>query len=280
MPLSTGDRLGPYEILAPIGAGGMGEVWKARDTRLGRTVAIKILSGAHAERFTREAQAIAALNHPHICTLHDVGPDYLVMEYLEGAPLRGPLAAGEAVRVGLEIAGALAAAHSQGIIHRDLKPANILVTRAGVKLLDFGLAKMAQPSGFRDEAPTETQAGTILGTAAYMSPEQAEGKPVDARSDIFSFGIVLYELLSGPPRIPGRHGTLYRRGDSAQRSRPASRAHGTRGHHDAVPAEIPGRPVSDHRGGQKRARASVPRCRSAATFHRRAAVRQHERGEG
>ncbi|HUJ21934.1 MAG TPA: protein kinase [Bryobacteraceae bacterium] len=203
MPLSTGDRLGPYEILAPIGAGGMGEVWKARDTRLGRTVAIKILSGAHAERFTREAQAIAALNHPHICTLHDVGPDYLVMEYLEGAPLRGPLAAGEAVRVGLEIAGALAAAHSQGIIHRDLKPANILVTRAGVKLLDFGLAKMAQPSDFRDEAPTETQAGTILGTAAYMSPEQAEGKPVDARSDIFSFGIVLYELLSGRRAFPG-----------------------------------------------------------------------------
>jgi eukaryotic-like serine/threonine-protein kinase len=203
MPVTAGDRFGPYEIVAPIGAGGMGEVWKARDTRLGRTVAIKILNAAHAERFAQEAQAIAALNHPHICTLHDVGPDYLVMEYIEGEPLQGPLPAEEAVRVALEIAGALEAAHSRGIIHRDLKPANILVTRAGVKLLDFGLAKMAQSADLHDESLTETQAGTILGTAAYMSPEQAEGQPVDARSDIFSFGLVLYELLSGRRAFTG-----------------------------------------------------------------------------
>jgi len=203
MPVLAGDRLGPYEILSPIGSGGMGQVWKARDTRLGRTVAIKILSTDHAGRFTQEAQAIAALNHPHICKLHDVGPDYLVMEYLEGTPIRGPLPVEQAVPLALEIAGALEAAHSRGIIHRDLKPANILVTRAGVKLLDFGLAKMAQPSTLQGDAPTETQAGTILGTAAYMAPEQAEGKPADARSDIFSFGIVLYELLSGRRAFSG-----------------------------------------------------------------------------
>ena len=203
MPVSPGDRLGPYEILAPIGAGGMGQVWTARDSRLGRTVAIKILNAAHSERFRVEAHAIAALNHPHICTLHDVGPDYLVMEYVEGTPLQGPLPAGEAVQIALQIAGALDAAHNRSIIHRDLKPANILVTRTGVKLLDFGLAKMTQSSGPREDAPTETATGAILGTAAYMSPEQVEGRPVDARSDIFSFGIVLYELLSGRRAFSG-----------------------------------------------------------------------------
>jgi serine/threonine-protein kinase len=217
MPALPGTRLGPYEIVAPLGAGGMGEVYKATDTRLGRTVAIKVLRAAHTDRFEQEARAIAALNHPHICTLHDVGPGYLVMEYVEGYPLRGPLPPEQAVPLALEIAGALQAAHVKGIIHRDLKPANILLTRAGVKLLDFGLAKLQQAAVAAESAATQTQvggilgttavmqtqAGTVLGTIAYMSPEQAEGKPVDVRSDIFSFGLVLYELLSGRRAFTG-----------------------------------------------------------------------------
>src|SRR3954454_22045263 len=144
MPLSAGDTLGPYEILAPIGEGGMGEVWKARDTRLDRIVAIKRLKAEHTERFKREARAVAALNHPHICQLYDVGPDYLVMEYVEGTPLKHPLAAQKATEYAGQILSALDAAHRKGIIHRDLKPANILVTkRYGIKLLDFGLARIA-----------------------------------------------------------------------------------------------------------------------------------------
>jgi len=197
MPVSPGTRLGPYEILAPLGAGGMGEVYKAKDTRLGRTVAIKLLHSAHSGRFEREARAISALNHPHICTLHDIGPDYLVMEYVEGSPLRGPMPPQEAIHAALEIAAALEAAHAKGIIHRDLKPANILLTPMGVKVLDFGLAKLQETPEAEETAAHHTQAGSILGTAAYMSPEQAEGKPVDARSDIFSFGVVFYEMLSG-----------------------------------------------------------------------------------
>jgi TolB-like protein len=197
MPIDPGTKFGPYEIVAQLGAGGMGDVYRARDERLGRTVAIKFLNAQHAERFEREARAIAALNHPHICTLHDVGPDYLVMEFVEGAALSGPLQADQAVRHALDIASALEAAHQKGIIHRDLKPANIMVTAGGIKLLDFGLAKLAQGSAASDATLTQTQAGVILGTAAYMSPEQAEGKPADARSDIFSFGAVLYEMLSG-----------------------------------------------------------------------------------
>jgi eukaryotic-like serine/threonine-protein kinase len=196
MPAAPGTRFGPYEIVALLGSGGMGEVHKAIDTRLGRTVAIKILFDAHTDRFQREARAIAALNHPHICTLFDVGPDYLVMEYIEGAPLKGPLSAEEATRMAREIAGALEAAHAEGIVHRDLKPANILVTRLGVKLLDFGLAKI-QPAAASETTVAQTQAGTILGSAGYMSPEQIHGQPADARSDIFSFGVVLYEMLSG-----------------------------------------------------------------------------------
>ncbi|HXQ27002.1 MAG TPA: protein kinase [Candidatus Acidoferrales bacterium] len=195
MSLSIGDKLGPYEILAPIGAGGMGEVWKARDTRLDRIVAIKQLKGQHTARFEQEARVIAALNHPHICQLYDIGPDYLVLEYVEGEPPKGPLPPAEAVRLALEIAGALEEAHRRGILHRDLKPANILVTkRGGVKLLDFGLAKLMADA---DTDVTQTMEGTVLGTAAYMAPEQAEGKPVDARAEIFSFGAVLYEILSG-----------------------------------------------------------------------------------
>src|SRR5271154_1296657 len=145
MTLAAGTKLGPYEILAPIGAGGMGEVYRARDPRLGRDVAIKLLHAKYSDRLESEARAIAALNHPHICAIHDVGPDYLVMEYIEGAPLKGPLEHEEAVRLGVQIAQALEAAHTKGITHRDLKPANILVTSSGVKLLDFGLAKLTVP---------------------------------------------------------------------------------------------------------------------------------------
>jgi serine/threonine protein kinase/Tfp pilus assembly protein PilF len=201
MPLSTGDKLGPYEILAPLGAGGMGEVWKARDPRLDRIVAIKQLKGEHSARFQREAHAIAALNHPHICQIYDVGPDYLVMEYVEGKPLCGPLRVEEAVKLALQIAGALEDAHSRGLLHRDLKPGNILVTAKGTaKLLDFGLAKLMTDS---DSEATKTIEGAVMGTAAYMSPEQAQGKSLDERSDIFSFGTVLYEMLSGTRAFSG-----------------------------------------------------------------------------
>jgi TolB-like protein len=172
----------------------MGEVYKAIDTRLGRAVAIKTLKSAHGQRFLQEARAIAALNHPHICVLHDVGPDYLVMEYVDGTPLQGPLPLEEALRVASEVVEALEAAHAKGILHRDLKPANIMMTGTGAKLLDFGLARMTDGAG--DDA-TLTMAGTVLGTASYMSPEQAQGMPVDARSDVFSLGTVLYELISG-----------------------------------------------------------------------------------
>jgi len=192
--LTPGTRLGPYEILSALGAGGMGEVYKAIDTRLGRTVAIKTLTTGQSQRIQYEARAIAALSHPHICVLHDVGPDYLVMEYLEGTPLHGPVPLDEALRVASEVVDALEVAHAKGILHRDLKPANIMMTSSGTKLLDFGLAKMTTDAA--DDA-TRTIAGTVLGTAAYMSPEQAQGRPADARSDVFSFGAVLYELLSG-----------------------------------------------------------------------------------
>jgi serine/threonine-protein kinase len=195
MPLQPGEKLGPYEILAPIGAGGMGEVWKARDPRLNRIVAIKRVKGQHTARFEQEARAIAALNHPHICQIYDVGPDYLVMEYVEGKPSSGPLPVAEAVKLALQIAGALVEAHAAGVLHRDLKPANILVTPKGsAKLLDFGLAKLTGTSG---DDTTQTMEGAVMGTAAYMSPEQAQGKPLDARSDVFSFGAVLYEMVSG-----------------------------------------------------------------------------------
>jgi len=205
MSLATGTRLGPYEIVTAIGAGGMGEVYEAADTRLGRTVAVKLLSADFSERFETEARAISAVNHPNICALYDIGMHdgrgYLVLEYLEGKPLQGPLRADDVVRVALQIAAALEAAHRKGIIHRDLKPANIMVTEDGsVKLLDFGLAKIAGPSG---TDMTRTAAGTVLGTAAYMAPEQAEGKPLDARSDIFSFGAVVYELVAGRRAFPG-----------------------------------------------------------------------------
>ena len=206
MSAAPGTQVGRYEIVAPIGEGGMGTVYKAVDKRLGRIVAIKMLQAGHTQRFEREAQAIAAFNHPHICTLYDVGPDYLVMEYIEGGPLHGPLPPEEAVRLAIQIASALEEAHSKGIVHRDLKPGNILVHKSSVKVLDFGLAKHEQEYiGPDNSTVTQTQNGVIVGTAAYMSPEQAEGLVVDARSDIFSFGLVLYEMLSGRRAFPAAH---------------------------------------------------------------------------
>jgi serine/threonine-protein kinase len=200
MALSVGERLGPYEILAPIGKGGMGEVYRAHDWRLDRDVAIKVSVEHFSGRFEREARSIAALNHPNICQIYDVGPDYLVMELIEGSALKGPLPIDQALKYAAQICDALDAAHRKGITHRDLKPSNILVTKAGVKLLDFGLAKMAvSPAEADDSTMTSplTVRGQIVGTASYMSPEQAQGLPVDMRSDIFSFGAVLYELVTG-----------------------------------------------------------------------------------
>jgi serine/threonine protein kinase len=193
-----------------IGAGGMGEVWKARDLRLGRDVAVKVCASRFSDRFKREARAIAALNHPHICTLFDVGADCLVMEYIDGKPVQGPLPLDQVLKLGAQIADALSAAHRKHIIHRDLKPANILLTgpkgRPTVKLLDFGLAKIDK-DGWKasDSTPTasQTREGTILGTLQYMAPEQLQGREADARSDIFSLGCVLYELLAGRRAFEG-----------------------------------------------------------------------------
>ena len=205
MPLSVGDRLGPYEILALIGAGGMGEVYRARDSRVGRDVAIKVSARQFTERFEREARAVAALNHPNICTLYDVGPNYLVMEYIEGKSPQGPLPLDDALSIAVQIRDALDHAHEKGVVHRDLKPANIKIKPDGtVKVLDFGLAKVAPASAGESDAANSptlmigmTEAGMILGTAAYMSPEQARGKSVDKRADIWAFGVVLYELVAG-----------------------------------------------------------------------------------
>src|SRR4249920_3899924 len=224
MTLSPGLRLGPYEILGPLGAGGMGEVWKARDTRLERAVAIKVLSASMAaspetrQRFEREAKTISQLSHPHICALYDVGregeTEYLVMELLEGETLTERLAKGalpleQTLRYGQEIAEALDKAHRQGIVHRDLKPGNVMLTKTGVKLLDFGLAKGFEGptgKGSLTSLPTQqglTQEGTILGTFQYMAPEQLEGKEADARTDIFAFGAVLYEMATGKKAFSG-----------------------------------------------------------------------------
>src|ERR1700686_2259560 len=180
MPHSAGDKLGAYEIISQLGAGGTGEVWKARDTRLGRIVALKISKHEFDERFEREARAVASLNHPHICQLYDIGPNYLVMEYVEGVPLKGPLPLERAVEYAGQILDALDAAHKKGITHRDLKPANILVTRQGIKLPDFGLAKQTAPLQEADVTRPITAQGQILGTLQYMSPEQLQGTEVDA----------------------------------------------------------------------------------------------------
>ena len=226
MALSPGARLGPYEVLSALGAGGMGEVYKARDTRLDRTVAIKVLPSEVAgdsdlrARFEREARAVAALDHPHICGIYDVGSvdgtHYLVMPHLEGQTLaarleKGPLPLDQALKIAVEIADALDKAHRQGIIHRDLKPANIMLTKAGSKLLDFGLAKLRATAGpismsglarLETRAP-ETAHGTILGTVQYMSPEQVEGKDVDARTDIWALGAVIYEMVTAARPFTG-----------------------------------------------------------------------------
>jgi eukaryotic-like serine/threonine-protein kinase len=234
MAIATGTRLGPYEVSSAIGAGVMGEVYRAKDTRLGRDVAIKILpqhlssSPQLRERFEREARAISSLNHPRICTLHDVGHqdgvDFLVMEYLEGESLaerlrRGPLPLKDALRIGMDVCEALDVAHRAGIIHRDLKPGNIMLTKSGGKLMDFGLAKTKLTGGGNSSAPLLSAAetiggaatmsplttdGQVLGTIQYMSPEQIEGKEADARSDIFALGGILYEMATGKRPFEGK----------------------------------------------------------------------------
>src|SRR5271154_1611274 len=237
MALTAGTKLGPYEIQSPLGAGGMGEVYRARDTRLDRTVAVKVLASHLSsspelkQRMEREGRAISSLNHPHICQLYDIGSqdgtDYLVMEFLEGETLaerlkKGALPLSEIYKIGIAVAEALAVAHRQGIVHRDLKPGNIMLTQAGAKLMDFGLAKpigvasatsgsgsppsftaMATLSGPSPLSPLTT-AGSIIGTIQYMSPEQIEGKEADARSDIFAFGSVLYEMVAGKRPFAGK----------------------------------------------------------------------------
>src|SRR5262245_24206788 len=221
MALSPGLRLGPYEITSPIGAGGMGEVYRAKDTRLDRTVAIKVLPSHLSdkpelrERFEREARAIATLNRPNICSIYDIGRhngvDFIVMEYLDGQTLadrlqKGPLPLEQALQCAIEIAEALDKAHSQGLVHRDLKPGNIMLTTSGSKLLDFGLAKLRADSKSGNDSfsqfPTGNAApltaqGTLLGTLQYMAPEQLEGKDADARTDIFAFGEIVYEMVTG-----------------------------------------------------------------------------------
>jgi len=211
MSLPAGGKLGPYEILALIGAGGMGEVYRARDPRVNRDVAIKVSAERFSDRFEIEARAIGALNHPNICQLYDVGTNYLVMELIEGEAPKGPLPLDTALDYAGQIAEALAAAHERGIVHRDLKPANIRVKEDGtVKVLDFGLAKSAErqaDSSGTENSPTmtmsHTRAGVILGTVAYMAPEQARGKTVDRRADIWAFGAVLYEMITGERAFQG-----------------------------------------------------------------------------
>jgi serine/threonine protein kinase len=233
MPLDPGARLGPYEVITPLGAGGMGEVYRARDTRLERTVAIKILPAHLAgdpdlkQRFEREARAVSSLNHPHICALFDVGEQdgtsFLVMEHLEGETLadrlaRGPLPTEQVLRYGIEMADALDKAHRQGIAHRDLKPANVMVTKAGTKLLDFGLAKRLSGTATSAGGPPPasllsalataerplTEKGTVLGTFQYMAPEQLEGREADGRTDIFALGSILYEMATGQKAFRGK----------------------------------------------------------------------------
>src|ERR1700691_1307893 len=226
MSLSSGAKLGPYEIQSPIGVGGMGEVYRAKDTRLDRNVAVKILpdhlsdNPEAKQRFDREARAISSLNHPNICTLHDVGHqdgiDFLVMEFLEGETLadrlrKGPLPTEQVLKYGIEICEGLERAHKSGVVHRDLKPGNVMLTRTGAKLMDFGLAK-ATPAGAAPASSLTmtiadqplTARGTIVGTFQYMSPEQMEGREADARSDIFALGAMLYEMITGKRAFTGK----------------------------------------------------------------------------
>src|SRR5258708_8301999 len=226
MPLASGHKLGPYEIVSPLGAGGMGEVYRARDTRLERAVAIQILPAqvsndpVRKQRFEREAKTISSLNHPHICVLHDIGSqdgvDYLVMECVEGETLakrleKGSLPLEQVLKYGPQMADALDKAPGSGVVHGDWKPGNIMLTALGVKLLDFGLAKAVPPlaggatlTAAATRTTPVTQQGTVVGTFQYMSPEQVEGKDVDARTDIFSFGSVLYAMVTGLRAFPGK----------------------------------------------------------------------------
>ncbi|MBM3768803.1 MAG: hypothetical protein FJW32_25765 [Acidobacteria bacterium] len=218
MPLTPGEKLGPYEIVAPIGAGGMGEVYKARDTRLARSVAVKVLPDHIANReeararFEREARAVASLNHPNICTLHDIGPGYMVMELIEGETIaarveKGALPLDQALKAAQQIADALDRAHRAGVTHRDVKPGNIMLTRDGVKVLDFGLAKSTPVIGPNDATLTKalTSEGTVVGTPQYMAPELFEGREADVRADIWAFGAVLYEMIAGRKAFQGKN---------------------------------------------------------------------------
>ncbi len=287
MSLTSGTRLGPYEILDLLGTGGMGEVWKARDTRLNRVVAVKRLTGQHG-RFEQEARAIAALNHPHICQIYDVGPDYLVLEYVEGQTLAARLRSGrgpglpleEALRIARQIVEGLEEAHRSGILHRDLKPSNVMVTTKGVaKLLDFGLATLVSD----DADVTRTQDGTVLGTAAYMSPEQAEGRPVDVE-------VGRLQLRCRPVRNALRESCVWRDDRASdhecrrsRRTTPSADLARDGSDRQAVSAEIAQPAFSNDGRTAGRARTTgdgAVGTGRARAVHRRSALRQRERREG
>ena len=283
MPLARGTRLGPYEIVTPIGAGGMGEVYRARDTRLHRDVAIKVLPetiahGSAWERFEREARAASALSHPHICAVYDVGEadgrPFLVMELLEGKTLRDyigkePVQPAAAVALAEQIADALEAAHAKGITHRDIKSGNIMViAREHVKVLDFGLAKHTSTNV--DETQTLdslTAAGTVVGTPSYLAPELLQGKEADARSDLWAFGVVLYEMLSGRLPFNGPNGFRSKRRDSARGSSAPSSggALQTKEYRRTVPGKRAGGTVPERRRSSRRTR-SIAHGRNASGF--------------
>jgi serine/threonine protein kinase len=294
MTLAPGTRLGPYEITGVLGAGGMCEVYRARDTRLERTVAVKVLPQLFASdatlraRLDREARAMSALNHPHICTLHDVGLEgttaYLVMECVDGQPLTGPMPIAQAIPIALQICDGLEAAHRAGIVHRDLKPSNILVSKTGasrvhVKLLDFGLATRVEAAQASSVERATMSALTIIGTPQYMAPEQIEGREADTRTDIFALGCVLYELLTGKPAFEGKSpSSVSSPGD------PATIRTGTRPDYSAnarldrgaLPRKGSRRPLAECAGSAGCARARTGRAarvRDGAAAPRRVAPR-------